>query len=67
MFNTELAYLDNLQLIVQKGQIWGATIANYSMYDKRKLDLLFGVNYGTDISFVEALISNSFGGCSSSR
>ena len=48
--------LDNLQLIVPNGQIWGSTITNYSIYDKRRLDLRFGVAYETDISFVETLI-----------
>ena len=57
VFTTELASLDNLQLIVPNGQVWGSTITNYSIYDKRRLDLRFGVAYDTDISFVEALIN----------
>ena len=57
VFTTELSSLDNLQLIVPNGQIWGSTITNYSIYDKRRLDLRFGVAYKTDISFVETLIN----------
>ena len=57
VFTTELSSLDNLQLIVPNGQIWGSTITNYSIYDKRRLDLRFGVAYETDISFVETLIN----------
>ena len=56
VFTTELSSLDNLQLIVPNGQIWGSTITNYSIYDKRRLDLRFSVAYETDISFVETLI-----------
>ena len=57
VFTTELASLDNLQLIVPNGQIWGSTITNYSIYHKRRLDLRFSVAYETDISFVETLIN----------
>ena len=57
VFTTELSSLDNLQLIVPNGQIWGSTITNYSIYDKRRLDLRFCVAYETDVSFVETLIS----------
>lgn len=56
VFTTELASLDNLQLIVPNGQIWGSTITNYSTYDKRRLDLKFNVAYESDILYVEQLI-----------
>jgi small conductance mechanosensitive channel len=58
VFTTELASLDNLQLIVPNGQIWGSCITNYSIYDKRRLDLKFNVAYESDITFVEKLISD---------
>ena len=58
VFTTELASLDNLQLIIPNGQIWGSCITNYSIYDKRRLELKFNVAYESDIPFVENLISN---------
>ena len=56
VFTTELASSDNLQLIVPNGLIWGSTITNYSIYDKRRLDLKFTVAYESQISSVEELV-----------
>ena len=61
IFTTELASLDNLQLIIPNGQIWGSTITNYSVYEKRRLDLRFSVAYECDIKFVEELIGQMLG------
>ena len=61
IFTTELASLDNLQLIIPNGQIWGSTITNYSVYGKRRLDLRFSVAYESDIKFVEELIGQMLG------
>ena len=58
IFTTELASLDNLQLIIPNNQIWGSTITNYSVYGKRRLDLRFSVAYESDITFVEGLIEH---------
>ena len=58
VFTTELASLDNLQLIIPNGQIWGSTITNYSVYGKRRLDLRFNVAYESDINSVERLIEH---------
>ena len=58
VFTTELASLDNLQLIVPNGQIWGSSITNFSTYSKRRLDLKFNVAYENEIKFVEDLISD---------
>ena len=61
IFTTELASLDNLQLIIPNGQIWGSTITNYSVYGKRRLDLRFSVAYESDIQSVEELIGQMLG------
>lgn len=61
IFTTEIASLDNLQLIIPNGQIWGSTITNYSVYGKRRLDLRFSVAYESDIKFVEELIGQMLG------
>ncbi|MDG2231714.1 MAG: mechanosensitive ion channel [Paracoccaceae bacterium] len=56
IFTTELASLDNLQLIIPNSQVWGAPITNYSVYDKRRLDLTFGVAYASDLAKVQAAL-----------
>ncbi|MDA8739702.1 mechanosensitive ion channel [Rhodobacteraceae bacterium] len=56
IFTTELASLDNLQLIIPNSQVWGSPITNYSVYDKRRLDLTFGVAYDSDLTRVQAAL-----------
>lgn len=46
MFVTELVTPDNVQIIVPNGQAWGSTITNYSAHDTRRVDLVFGIDYG---------------------
>jgi small conductance mechanosensitive channel len=56
IFTTELATPDNVQIIVPNGQIWGAAITNYSSYDTRRLDFVFGVSYGSDLKVAEDIL-----------
>ncbi len=46
MFTTELVTPDNVQIIVPNGQAWGSIIVNYSAHDTRRVDLVFGIDYG---------------------
>ena len=48
LFVTELATPDNIQIIVPNGQAWGAVITNYSHHATRRIDLVFGIDYGDD-------------------
>ncbi|WP_164661676.1 mechanosensitive ion channel family protein [Tropicibacter sp. Alg240-R139] len=46
LFVTELVTPDNVQIIVPNGQAWGSVITNYSAHDTRRVDLVFGIDYG---------------------
>lgn len=46
LFTTELVTPDNVQIIVPNGQAWGSIITNYSAHDTRRVDLVFGIDYG---------------------
>ncbi|MCM2562514.1 mechanosensitive ion channel [Lutimaribacter sp. EGI FJ00015] len=48
LFMTELVTPDNVQIIVPNGQAWGSIIINYSHHDKRRVDMVFGIDYGDD-------------------
>lgn len=48
LFTTELNTPDNIQIIVPNGQSWGSIITNYSAHDTRRIDLMFGIDYGDD-------------------
>lgn len=56
LFMTELATPDNIQIIVPNGQAWGSVITNFSHHDTRRVDLLFGIDYGDDATKAMAII-----------
>jgi small conductance mechanosensitive channel len=53
---TELAELSNVQIIIPNSQVWGNTIINYSIYDTRRAEWIFGVSYGADLKLAEETI-----------
>ncbi len=56
LFITELATVDNVQIIAPNGQIWGDIITNYSAHPERRVDLVFGVGYGANLKTAETAI-----------
>ena len=46
LFVTELVTPENVQIIIPNGQAWGAVITNYSAHETRRVDYLFGIDYG---------------------
>jgi small conductance mechanosensitive channel len=50
LFETEVATPDNVKIIVPNGKIFGDVIKNYSGYDTRRIDLVFGIGYASSIS-----------------
>jgi small conductance mechanosensitive channel len=56
---TELATLDNVQVIVPNAQVWGSVITNYSVYDTRRAEWIFGVSYGANLATAEQVIRDT--------
>ena len=56
---TELASLDNVQIIVPNADVWGNTITNYSVYPTRRAQWEFGVGYGADLRAAEEAIRST--------
>ena len=46
---TRLKSADNVEKIISNSNVWGGTIRNNSSLGKRRLDMVFGVDYGADI------------------
>ena len=53
---TELASIGNVQIIIPNSEVWGHTIVNYSVYDRRRAEWTFGVGYGADLGKAERVI-----------
>lgn len=56
---TELASLDNVQVIIPNAQVWGNTIVNYSVYSTRRAEWTFGVGYGANLANAEQIIRDT--------
>jgi len=56
IFTTELATVDNVQVIMPNTAVWSNTITNYSIYDTRRAQWLFGVSYGANLARAEEII-----------
>ena len=49
LFTTVLATPDNIKIIVPNGKIFGDVIKNVTGYDTRRVDLVIGIGYNSDI------------------
>jgi len=49
LFTTVLTTPDNIKIMVPNGKLFGDTIKNVSAYDTRRVDLVVGIGYGSDI------------------
>ena len=56
LFTTEMATVDNVQIIMPNSQVWGSAIKNFSGHDTRRVDLLAGISYEDDIDQAMAVI-----------
>ena len=56
LFTTELTTPDNVQIILPNGDVFGAPITNFSYHDTRRVDMVFGVSYASDLKKAEETI-----------
>ncbi|MCO4823977.1 mechanosensitive ion channel [Amylibacter sp.] len=56
LFTTELATGDNVQIILPNGKVFGQAIKNYSFHDTRRVDLVFGVSYASNLKTAEEIL-----------
>ena len=49
LLSTTMATPDNVKITVPNGKLFGDIIKNYSGYDTRRIDLVIGIGYGSDM------------------
>src|SRR5690606_16083701 len=57
ILNTVLNTPDNKRIIIPNGTISGGIITNYSTEPTRRVDFVFGIGYGDDISKARGIIA----------
>ena len=58
IFSTTLSTPDNVRIIVPNGQLYGGIIKNYNGYDTRRVDMVMGIGYGSDIDQAMAVLAD---------
>lgn len=58
LFSTILCTGDNREVIVPNGKIYGGPITNNSARDTRRIDLVFGIGYDSDLLKAKQLLTN---------
>ncbi|GAA5074565.1 mechanosensitive ion channel family protein [Roseibacterium beibuensis] len=53
---TELASLENVQILIPNSEVWGNEIKNYSVYPTRRAEWYFGVSYDSNLAEAERII-----------
>jgi small conductance mechanosensitive channel len=61
VFATTLTTPDNRKVIVPNAAITGDSIVNFSAFDTRRVDLVFGIGYGDDIAKARTVIERVIG------
>ncbi|MDR0732851.1 MAG: mechanosensitive ion channel [Dysgonamonadaceae bacterium] len=56
IFNTEITTFDNKTVFIPNGGLSSNVIVNYNDKDTRRIDLVIGVEYGTDYDFAKSTI-----------
>jgi small conductance mechanosensitive channel len=56
LFNTELTTVDNVKVIVPNSDVFSNTIKNYSAHALRRLDMVFGISYDSDLKAAETIL-----------
>jgi len=59
MTATRLTTVDNKEVIIANGKIWGGTIENNSSLGDRRMDMVFGINYNADIDKAIKVITDA--------
>lgn len=58
IFNTTLRTGDNRQIVVPNSGIYSGNITNYSARDTRRIDMVFGIGYDSDLRKAKSLIND---------
>ena len=56
IFSTTLRSADNKEITVSNGAIYGNTIVNYSARDTRRIDMVIGISYESDLKKAKELL-----------
>lgn len=60
IFTTEMTTPDNIKIMIPNSKIFGDTIKNITANDTRRVDMVFGIGYGSSIEKAQEIIQQAF-------
>jgi small conductance mechanosensitive channel len=57
IFTTMMTTPDNKQIIVPNGKIYGGNITNFSAHDTRRVDMIVGIGYNSDLKKAKEILN----------
>lgn len=60
MISITLHTPDNKKIVMANKVVWGKPITNFSALDTRRIDMIFGISYGSDIRQAKDIIKQEF-------
>lgn len=57
IFTTMMTTPDNKQIIVPNGKIYGGNITNFSAHDTRRVDMIVGIGYDSDLKKAKEILN----------
>lgn len=58
IFSTTINTPDNVKIMVPNGKLYGDIIKNFNGYDTRRVDMVMGIGYGSDINKAMEIIAD---------
>jgi len=58
IFSTTICTPDNVKMIVPNGKLFGDTIKNFNGYDTRRVDMVMGIGYGSDMDTAMRILAD---------
>jgi small conductance mechanosensitive channel len=58
LLNCELRTGDNRQVVIPNGQLYKSSLINYSAKPTRRIDLVFGIHYDSDLRLAKTLLQD---------
>ena len=63
LFYTKITTIDNKTIVIPNGTLANSSLTNYTAQEKRRIDILIGISYDSDIRKAKSVLADVIDGC----
>ena len=63
LFYTKIITIDNKVIVIPNGTLANSSLTNYTAQEKRRIDILIGISYDSDIRKAKSVLADVIDGC----